>query len=264
MSRIPPYRSAGASDTITSQAPDRAEMSDEHETPEPQDLPSADDGVDEDASMLNKVRAGSRRQRLEIYIAALMALATIGAAWASYESSRWGAVQTKNFNASNAARVESTKATTTGDQQVQIDVSTFFQLADAFFNDKTELFEFYRERARKEFQPALEEWLTSRPLKNPDAAKTPFALPSYQIGKFGEAEELVAEADEDNTAALTANQRSDNFVLSTVVFAAVLFLAGISSMFRWERVRMALVIVATVGFVTNSLWVATMPVVLQV
>lgn len=193
-----------------------------------------------------------------------MALATIGAAWASYESSRWGAVQTKQFNASNAARVESTKATTRGDQQVQVDVEMFFQLADAFAADKTELFEFYLERAREEFKPALEEWIASNPLENEDAAKSPFALSSYQIESFADADELVVEAEEANGEALTANQRSDNFVLSTVVFAAVLFLAGISSMFRWERIRTALVVLATIGFVANSLWVATMPVVLSV
>lgn len=219
---------------------------------------------DHEAGVVKRLRESSHKQRIEIFVATLMALATVGAAWASYESTRWKTIQTKQFNTGNATRVESTKASTRGGQQVQIDVGTFFQLADAYAMGKMELFDFYRQRARKEFKPALNEWLASRPLENPDAAKTPFALPSYRIKSFAEAEALKTEADVDIEAGKRANQRSDNFVLATVVFAAVLFLAGISAVFRWESMRLAFVGLATIGFVADAFWVATMPVVLRV
>lgn len=239
-------------------------MSDEQPPPEPQDPPGEASVVDADAGMVEKVRAGSRKQRLEVYVAALMALATIGAAWASYESSRWGSVQTKQFNASNAAQVESNTVSTAGGQKVQVDVAMFFQAVDAFAAGEMELLDFYVERARDEFKPALDAWIASEPGTNPNAALTPFALPEYQIEDFDRSEMLAEEATAATEVAASANQRSDNFVLATVVFAAVLLLAGLSSLFRWESVRIALVAVATVGFVANSLWVATMPVVLNI
>jgi hypothetical protein len=211
-----------------------------------------------------RARGATRTRQLEIFGAFLMALATIGAAWASYESSRWGAVQTANFNGSNAARVESARASAAGGQQVQIDVAMFFQAADAFAAGDEELFQFYVDRARDEFKPALEAWIASEPLTNPDAALTPFRLPEYQIAKSAEADALGVESEAQLEVAKTANQRSDNYVLATVVFAAILFLAGMTAMFRSAQVKTALTVVASVGFAANSLWVATMPVVFSV
>jgi hypothetical protein len=106
----------------------------------------------------------------------------------------------------------------------------------------------------------LNAWIASKPRTNPDAALTPFALPEYQIQDIQRSAALAAQATTATEAAATANQRSDNYVLATVIYAAVLLLAGISSMFRVESVRFALVAVATVGFALASFWIATMPV----
>jgi hypothetical protein len=216
--------------------------------------------VREDAGALEKMRSGSRAQRLEVFASVLMALAVIGAAWASYESSRWSAEQTAQFNAGNAARVESTTLSTRGGQKAQVDVALFIQAANAFAADNTELVDFYLKRARAEFKPALDDWVASKPLTNPDAALTPFALPEYHIGDLERSQELAGKAAAATGLALQANQRSDNFVLATVIYAAVLLLAGVSSLFRGETVRLALVGVATFGFALTSLWVAMMPV----
>ncbi len=213
---------------------------------------------------LDAVRESDRKRKVELFVAAAMALATIGAAWASYESSRWGTVQTASFVAANTARVDSTTASTRGGQEVQVDVMLFFQAVNAFASGDEELLEFYELRFRDEFKPAFDAWVAMNPLENPDAALTPFDLPEYQLADFEEADALVVEAEAATAVAATANQRSDNFILAAVVFAAILLFAGISSMFRAEKVRLALVVLATVGFVANSIWIATMPVVLSV
>ncbi len=227
-----------------------------------------DVGAEEEAGFLQRnidaVRESDRKRKVELVVAALMALAAIGAAWASYESSRWGTVQTSNFVAANAARVDSTAASTRGGQEVQVDVSLFFQAVNAFASENTELLAFYQERFRPEFSTAFDAWMAMDPGNNPDALPTPFALPEYQLTEFEEADALVAEAESATATAAVANQRSDNYILATVVFAAILLFAGISSMFRAEKVRLGLVTMATIGFVANSLWVATMPVVLNV
>lgn len=237
-------------------------MNDTEPTHEPQDSTDEHAGVGEDAGTFEKMRAGSRVERLEVFVSALMALAVIGAAWASYESSRWSTVQTAQFNAGNAARVESTTLTTRGGQKTQVDVALFIQAANAFAADDTELFDFYVERARDEFKPALDDWIASEPLTNPDAARTPFALPEYRIEDLERSTELAREATAATEVAVTANQRSDNYVLATVIYAAVLLLAGVSSLFRVESVRFALVGVATIGFALTSLWISLMPVTL--
>ena len=192
-----------------------------------------------------------------------MALATIGTAWVSYESSRWGSVQSASFNDENTLRLESTKASTTAGQLAQVDVALFTEAVNAFASNKPLLVEFYVERAREEFRPALEAWLASDPANNPDAPLTPFDTPEYGSALADEARILEQQARARTLVAAEANQRSDNYVLSAVVFAAILFFAGVSSRFRTERVQSALLGVATVGFVVNSIWVATFPVVLD-
>lgn len=238
-----------------------AETGDSSEQP-PTSEPDKDEGFVQET--VGAVRESSRKRKIEVYVAFLMAFATIGAAWASYESSRWGTVQTANFVGANAARVDSTTLSTRGGQEVQIDVALFFQAANAFAAGDMDLLDFYVERFRPEFRPAFDAWLAMEPLANPDAANTPFELPEYMLPEFTESDALVAEAEEATARAATANQRSDNYVLATVVFAAILLFAGISSMFRAEKVRFAVIAIATVGFVANCLWVATMPVVLSV
>jgi hypothetical protein len=87
-------------------------------------------------------------------------------------------------------------------------------------------------------------------------------LPEYRIEDFERSTALAGEATAATEGAVTANQRSDNYVLATVIYAAVLLLAGVSSLFRVDSVRFALVGVATVGFALTSLWISLMPVTL--
>ena len=91
------------------------------------------------------------------------------------------------------------------------------------------LADFYFQRFRPEFKPAVEAWAALRPLKNADAPPTPFAMPEYKLAKSEEADKLLAEAEASSADARESNQRSDNYVLAVVLFAASLFFAGIST-----------------------------------
>ena len=227
------------------------------------------ESVDEDGEgairhAIATIADSSRKRRVETLTVLLMALATVGTAWVSFEASRWGSVQTANFNASNASRVESSKASSTGGQLIQIDVALFVEAVDAFATDQDELFDFYSKRARPEFQPALDAWFALDPANNPDAPLTPFELPEYQSALADQASLLVVEAEAATVAAATANQRGDNYILAAVIFAAILFLAGVSSTFKNPRYHYVVLSLAAVGFVANSIWVANFPVVLRV
>ena len=50
-----------------------------------------------------------------------------------------------------------------------VEVATFTRWVDAYARKETELADFYRKRFRKEFQPAVEAWIATRPLQNPEA-----------------------------------------------------------------------------------------------
>ncbi|WP_279741091.1 hypothetical protein, partial [Staphylococcus aureus] len=77
------------------------------------------------------------------------------------------------FSRANAARIESKRASSLANTQAEIDVATFTQWVDAYAAEQTELADFYLKRFRPEFKPAVDAWIATRPLRNPDAPLTP-------------------------------------------------------------------------------------------
>ncbi len=65
-------------------------------------------------------------------------------------------------------------------------------------------------------------------------------MPEYQLAADAEAERLVDESEDRRDDALTANQRSDDYVLLTVLFANVLLFAGVSTKLRGRRAQQIL------------------------
>jgi hypothetical protein len=157
-------------------------------------------------------------------------------------------------------RIESTKAAGLADAQTQVDVATFTQWVDAYAQQQTELADFYYKRFRPEFKPAMDAWIATRPLRNPDAPLTPFAMPEYQLEARAEAEQLEAEAEDWSATARTNIQRATNYVLAVVLFAAVLFFAGMSTRLQSLRMRRILLGFGVVLFVGTVAWIATFPI----
>src|SRR6186997_1078628 len=110
-----------------------------------------------------------RGDPLEVVATVLLALATVATAWSGYQASRWNGEQAKAFSRGNAARIESTRASSRADAQTQIDVATFTAWADAYARKETLLADFYFARFRAEFKPAVDAWIATRPLRNAEA-----------------------------------------------------------------------------------------------
>jgi len=198
--------------------------------------------------------------RVELAATVLLACAALATAWSSYQASRWNGEQAKAFSRANASRIESAKAAGLANAQTQVDVATFTQWVNAYAQEQTQLADFYFRRFRKEFRPAVTAWIATRPLKNPDAPLTPFAMPQYRLAATAEADRLEATADTFSAAARRNVQRATNYVLAVVLFAAALFFAGISTKLSQHRLRVGTVALGSVLFVVTLAWVATSPV----
>ena len=133
---------------------------------------------------------GAGRDSVELVATVLLALATVATAWSGYQASRWNGEQAKAGARASATRIESAKASGLANTQTEIDVATFTSWVNAYAQKQTELAEFYFERFRKEFKPAVDAWIATRPLKNPNAPLTPFAMPQYHLQARAEAERL--------------------------------------------------------------------------
>jgi hypothetical protein len=213
---------------------------------------------------MSTARKGWRDDWVDIAATLLLALATVATAWSGYQASRWNGEQAATAGRVNAARIDSTKAAALADAQTEIDVATFTQWVDAYAQNEAELADFYRRRFRAEFMPAVNAWIATRPLKNPDAPLTPFAMPEYQLAARAESERRNADADVLAAQVRVDIQRATNYVLAVVLFAATLFFAGMSTKLPTPPLRLFLLCVGVALFTGTLIWVATSPVSLSV
>ncbi len=184
-----------------------------------------------DEAEADKVRKKAEN-RIELVAAVVLAVATVLTAWSAFQAGKWSGVQSVEFASAGADRTTSSQITTGAGQLTQIDVAIFMNWLNATGAEQQELADFYENRLGERLEPAFNEWVETDPANNPNAPNSPFSLDSYVVPEALEAQELSAEADAHSEAARTANQRGDNYVLTTVLFASVLFFAGVSSKFE--------------------------------
>ncbi len=221
--------------------------------------PGRDEASESDRWPLHRIHP-----HLELLATILLAIAAVATAWSSYQSARWSGVQAIDFSRANASRVESTRASTEAGQKLQIDVITFTQWVDAYAAKNTELADFYFKRFRSEFKPAVIAWIATKPLKNQHAPPVPFSMPQYKLAAEAESRQLLAKAEQATGEAQQSNQRSDNYVLAVVLFAASLFFAGISTKLSVPSQRVAVLVLGYVLFIGTAVWLATFPVTISV
>lgn len=223
-------------------------------------------------------RAASARldRRFEIFEAVLLSIAAVLTAWAGFQAAKWSGVQANSYSEAGAIRVESTRRATVAGQQVVGDFIAFTEWLKAAQGeqqfgsdaDTTEPYVpdpntlsglLYERLAEGPLRPALDAWIAMDPLENPDAPATPLDMPEYRLEAGEESGQLQAQAESAAAAARTANQRSDDYVLMTIMFATVLFFAGISSKMDTARARLALISAATAVLISAMVIVLLLP-----
>lgn len=200
------------------------------------------------------------RDRLEVLATLLLALAAVATAWSSYQATRWNGEQTKVSGTTNRLRLEAGRAQGLAEAQTQVDLATFIQWVDAYALDRSDLQQFYFRRFRKEFKPAVEAWIATRPLTNPNAPLSPFAMPQYRLAATADAKRLDEAASASSAKRDRDIQHQSNYVLGVVLFAVALFLAGMSTKLGSHGLRVTLLAAGYVVFIGTLLWIATFPI----
>ncbi|MET1037557.1 MAG: hypothetical protein ABW075_04735 [Aeromicrobium sp.] len=200
------------------------------------------------------------RRWQELLVTVLLIVAALATSWSSYQATRWNGEQAAAAGRTNAIRIDAARADGLARTHTQVDVATFIAWADADLRGETKLADFYVDRFREEFLPAYRAWIAERPLTNPDAPSTPFAMDEYQVAAKTQAAQLDAEAEASAAQVRTDIQRSSNYVLTVVLYAVALFFAGMSTRLGNHRLRWATTIAGTVVLLGALAWVATLPV----
>ncbi|MFI6830025.1 hypothetical protein ACIBG5_23220 [Kribbella sp. NPDC050241] len=200
----------------------------------------------------------------EVLVTVLLVVAAVGTSWSSYQATRWNGEQAKAAGRTNAIRIDAARAQGQAQAQTQVDVATFIAWVDADRRGDAAIADFYAERFRPEFRPAFNAWMATRPATNPDAPPTPFAMPQYQLASRQEAERLDAAAAASATDVLRDIQIASNYVLTVVLYAVVLFFAGMSTKIARRRLRWILLGVGCLVFVAAIAWIATFPISVEI
>lgn len=201
-----------------------------------------------------------KRQRniMDLSSAVVLGVAALATAYASYQAELWDGEQAALYTQANALRVEASKVSLQAGQLEGADLMSFGAYLSAFSANKEKLTDFYVQRFRPEFRRVFDIWMESRPLLNPDAAPTPFALPEYELTERRAAEELERQAHERFAAGEDANSQGDKFVLATVILANALFFGGINQLPHSLMIRRILLGLAGAFCVAGVAYIAVL------
>lgn len=107
----------------------------------------------------------------------VLAVTAVLTAWSGFEASKWGGEMSIAFSKASAARIEAARHAAEADAARGFDLNVFGIYVQAVAEGDTTLREFVETRFTDHFAVAFDSWLGTRPLENPDAPKSPFALP---------------------------------------------------------------------------------------
>lgn len=209
-------------------------------------------------------RSGGPTPVQELLVTVLLVLAAVATSWSSYQAARWHGEQAIATSHTNAIRIDAARASSLASAQSQVDVATFIAWADADQRGDNQLADFYVDRFRPEFATAFDAWNATHPLTTAGAPETPFAMPEYQLASRTEAAKLDAAAAAGAAKVQVDIQRASNYVLSVVLYAVVLFFAGMSTKLAGRRARTAMIAIGYAVMIGTLAWVATFPVSLAV
>ena len=202
--------------------------------------------------------------RQELLVTVLLVAAAVCTSWSSYQAARWHGEQAMATSKTNAIRIDAARAAARADAETEIDVATFIAWVDADRGGEKGLADFYVARFRPEFETAFDAWVATDPFTDRSAPPTPFAMPEYKIASRAEAETLDAQAEKQAAVVAENIQRASNYVLTVVLYAVVLFFAGMSTKIASRRLRWLMIGTAYVVMAATIGWLATFPVSLRV
>lgn len=196
---------------------------------------------------------------LELLAVVLLSVASLTAAWSGYQASRWNGLQTELYSSASAIRVESTRASTNGYLYVMNDIDMFNRWAEAYAQGDTPLQDFFRGRFSPELETAVVAWLATNPLESPDAPGSPYRMPEYDTPLLDQSDLLEAQAAATFDVGRDAGEQGNDYVLTTVFLALVLFFTGISSRVAWKTGRLVVLTLATGILLFSLVRISTFP-----
>ena len=195
----------------------------------------------------------------ELISVIVMSVTAIATAWSGFQSSQWSAIQATSYGDAANDQTESVRASNEARQATSIDLAVFIAWLEATTDGEDETAEFIYEGMPERLRLATDAWLAEDPFENPDAPTSPFVMEAYVVPSAQIAEDLAATAEEHTLTAQQATEQANEYVLTTVLFATVLFFASISSKLKGVANRWAILSIAIIGLVAGAMILLAFP-----
>lgn len=192
-----------------------------------------------------------RRQRiLDSWTAVILSIAAVATAWATFQSSEWSSRQGDAVAAASTVRTESLRAGAEASEAAQIDTAVWLQWVQAVSTGDRRRAQFLEARFSPTLARAQRAWLDGAATPrtaNAVPPGTPFDLPAYDVPAQARAERLTARSEALLSESQDDSANSTRFVVVALLFALVLFFAGVATKFRNPKVQVLLV-AFSIGF----------------
>jgi hypothetical protein len=206
---------------------------------------------------------------LEIVIAVVLGLSTVGAAYAAYQASLYGGSALDAYSLVLVKTNDTNAAHLKADQALTMDMLSYNQykaLTLAIAQAKNEKDQdtaygiaqvFKDENLSGTFAKAVT-WSDEKDLKE-KVYVSPLTYQPYLDELEEPSRKLAAERDRALSTARQLNDTGDQFTLMTVLFTIVLFFTGIAAVFKRDPVKITLLVVATLLLVVTAGRLFTLP-----
>lgn len=207
------------------------------------------------------VNRGNNKNWIETITTILLSLATVLSAWCVFESSQWNGEQYFRIeDENNADRKRMQKEIAARQRQVG-ESQLFLQLVDAITNDNKEKESFLWNRFPPHLKKATLAWKELDPQNNLKAPISPMQMKEYVVPEEADIEIYAAHALEFKRKANECDNRSDNYMLLSLILSTVLFFCGLIGVTNSKSNKLILLSFASFIFVVAFYFVLKFPVI---
>lgn len=204
-------------------------------------------------------KASFHMEVLEIIEAVVLSVIAVATAWSGFQAAKWDGRQGYLYGTSSRLRMEAALATAEGGQRRIMDVTTFNTWIKEMESKNERLAALYVNRFSPEYRLAFDAWLKTEPFTRPGAPPGPLFMTDYHSPLLEEAAKLNQEATAAFAAGTEARVIAEEYVSTSVLLAVVIFLVALAQRFKIRKVRVGLLVVASVVMTYALVNIASKP-----
>jgi len=198
---------------------------------------------------------------METVFLVILLMTTFLSAFCAFQANSWGSITSGKYQEATKLRTESVRAYNDGNTRLLVDVSVFITWADLASRNETVRAQVVASRFTPEFKKAFQPWIAQARELPPGTIPngTPFTRPEYHLIERERGVLLEENATAAFSVAQEASDVSSSYILTTLIFAIVLFLCGVGEKWAERRLRIVILAVALIFFSIATALVIWLP-----